>query len=111
MPSHKKINKRERGVISRLLAQGQKVREIARYLCRSPSTISDEILRNRIWNGEEFIYDAIMAQEEYERRKSEAGTREPNEILPDAEHRGISFVAFIWLKRKYKMHNASHRAV
>jgi len=77
MSNHTKINKKERGVISRMLAQGKKVREIGRYLCRSPSTISDEISRNQVWNGERFIYDAIVAQEEYEVRKSKAGKRAP----------------------------------
>lgn len=77
MRNHTKIDKKERGVIARMLAQDKKVREIARFLSRSPSTISEEITRNQVWNGEQFIYDAIMAQEEYERRKSKAGKREP----------------------------------
>ena len=77
MKNYKKIGKRERGVISRMLAQGKKVREIGRYLCRSPSTISDEIARNQVWNGERLVYDAISAQEQYETRKSKAGKREP----------------------------------
>lgn len=60
-----------------MLAQGKKIREIARGLCRSPSTISDEVSRNRVWNGDKFIYESIVAQKEYERRKSKAGKREP----------------------------------
>jgi len=70
MKNHKKIHKKERGMIARMLTQGKKTREIVRYLCRSPSTVSDEISRNQIWDGTQFIYDAIIAQEEYERRKS-----------------------------------------
>lgn len=77
MKNHKKIDKRERGIIARLLAQGKKIREIARELCRSPSTISSEISRNQIWDGDKFIYESIIAQEEYEKRKSKAGKREP----------------------------------
>lgn len=77
MKNHGKIDKKERGVISRMVAQGKKVREIGRYLCRSPSTISEEIIRNRVWDGEQFIYDAIIAQELWEKRKSHAGKREP----------------------------------
>lgn len=77
MSEHKKIDKKERGIIARLLAQGKKIREIARTLSRSASSISEEITRNRVWDGERFVYEAIMAQEIWERRKSEAGTREP----------------------------------
>ena len=77
MKNHKKIHKKERGMIARMLTQGKKTREIVRYLCRSPSTVSDEISRNQIWDGTQFIYDAIIAQEEYEVRKSKAGKRKP----------------------------------
>ena len=77
MKNHKKIGKKERGLISRMLAQGEKIRVIARNLCRSPSTISSEISRNQVWDGNKFIYESIVAQDEYERRKSKAGKREP----------------------------------
>lgn len=77
MKNHKKIDKKERGVVARMLAQGKKIREIARLLCRSPSTISSEIARNQVWDGERFIYESIVAQEEYEKRKSNAGRRVP----------------------------------
>lgn len=77
MKNHKKINKGERGIIARMLAQGETVRAIARNLCRSPSTISSEVSRNQVWDGDKFIYESIVAQEEYELRKSAAGKREP----------------------------------
>lgn len=77
MKNHKKIGKSERGLIARRLAQGKKIREIARELCRSPSTISDEVSRNQVWDGTKFVYDSLIAQEEYEKRKSKAGKREP----------------------------------
>ena len=77
MKNHKKIGKSERGLIARMLAQGKKIREIARKLCRSPSTISEEVSRNQVWDGDKFVYESIIAQEEYEKRKSIAGKREP----------------------------------
>ena len=77
MKNYKKIGKKERGLIARMLAQGKKIREIARLLCRSPSTISNEVSRNQVWDGDKFIYESIVAQEEYESRKSEAGKRKP----------------------------------
>lgn len=77
MGKHKKIDKKERGMIARLLAEGKKIREIARILCRAVSTISEEVKRNRVWNGDRFVYEAIVAQEESEIRKSNAGQREP----------------------------------
>ena len=77
MKNHKKIGKSERGLIARALAQGKKIREIARELCRSPSTISEEVSRNQVWDGDKFVYESIIAQEEYEKRKSKAGKREP----------------------------------
>lgn len=72
-----KISKHERGVIARLYARHRSIRNIAKALDRSPSSVSEEIQRNRYWNGEEYVYDAIYAQEEYESRKSKAGKRVP----------------------------------
>ncbi len=77
MKNHKKIGKKERGLIARMLVQGKKIRVIARELYRSSSTISSEISRNQVWVGDKFIYESIVAQEEYEKRKSKAGKREP----------------------------------
>jgi IS30 family transposase len=77
MNNHRKIGKKERGLIARMLAQGKTIRAIARNLCRSPSTISEEVSRNQVWDGGKFVYESIIAQEEYEKRKSKAGKREP----------------------------------
>jgi len=77
MIKHKKIDKRERGMIARYLAEGKKLREIARMLCRSPSTISEEVKRNQVWGEKGFVYEAIQAQEECEVRKKKAGERIP----------------------------------
>lgn len=77
MKNHKKIGKKERSLIARMLAQGKKIREIARELCRSPSTISSEVSRNQVWDKDKFVYESIVAQEEYEKRKSKAGKRTP----------------------------------
>jgi IS30 family transposase len=70
-----KLGKKERGVIAQMIAQGKKVREIARTLGRSPSTISDEVKRNSVWDGEKVVYEAIEAQEQYSTRKIKAGKR------------------------------------
>lgn len=43
---HKKLSIKEREQIFRLATKGEKVREIARFLSRSPSTISEELRRN-----------------------------------------------------------------
>ena len=77
MGRHKRLEKRERGIIARMLAQGKGILGIARLLNRSPSSISDEVKRNRLWDGEKLVYEAIAAQEEYVSRKSQAGKREP----------------------------------
>jgi len=72
-----KISKHERGIIARLLAQSYSIRAIANTLNRSPSSVSEEVRRNRYWNGDKYSYDALYAQEEYESRKSKAGKRVP----------------------------------
>lgn len=74
---HGKLMPYERGKIALLKAKGVSLRNIAKYLERTVSTISDELKRNSIWEGGEFVYEAISAQEEYEKRKTKAGTRVP----------------------------------
>jgi IS30 family transposase len=70
-----KLDKKERGKIAWMYAEGKKVREIARVLGRSPSTISEELRRNSVWDGEKVVYEAIEAQEQYTSRKIKAGKR------------------------------------
>lgn len=74
---HNKLSAKERDKIALLKAKGISVSEIAERLERSKSTISDELNRNGHWEGGEFKYEAISAQEEYELRKSKAGRRKP----------------------------------
>ena len=74
---HTKLSAEERDKIALLKAKGISISEIAERLGRSKSTISDELSRNGHWEGGEFKYEAISAQEEYELRKSKAGKREP----------------------------------
>ena len=52
----------EREQIALLRAQGQEVREVARQLARSASTISRELRRNAATRGGAFAYRAITAQ-------------------------------------------------
>lgn len=66
MEKKPKISRRERLEIGILLHRGYGVREIARVLGRSPSTVSEEVRRNRV-NGS---YDPLKAQHKaYVRRK------------------------------------------
>lgn len=60
----------ERDRIAVLLAQRVKISEIGRNLSRSKSSISEEIERNRRWDpGKQcFVYEAIFAQEETNKR-------------------------------------------
>lgn len=60
----------ERDKIAVFLAQEVTISEIARRLSRSKSSISDEVKRNRQWDkGKQcFVYEAIFAQEETNRR-------------------------------------------
>lgn len=54
----KKITPDERDKIAIWLAEKCTIRDISRHLCRSPSSISDEVKRNSV-NG---VYEAIQAQ-------------------------------------------------
>jgi len=67
------LTREERDQIALLKAQGNGVRDIARALGRSFSTISDELKRNR-W-GDNYV--AIHAQEVAENRRSRAGFHQP----------------------------------
>jgi IS30 family transposase len=64
----KKITFSERKIIEKMLKQGGGVREIARILFRSHSSISDEIGRNKMHY--ELYYDAELAQARTEARLS-----------------------------------------
>ena len=67
----------ERDKIAVFLAQGVKISEIARRLGRSKSSISDEVKRNRRWDKGKggFVYEAIFAQEETDKRMVERRKR------------------------------------
>lgn len=69
--THKKLLPSERDQIALWRAHSIGIREIARRLGRSPSSIHDELKRNR--SGEYYI--AITAQARAEKRKSKAGER------------------------------------
>lgn len=54
---HKHLTLDDRAYIERSLNEGKSFREISRYLCKDPSTISDKVFRNRIantWNRGSF---------------------------------------------------------
>lgn len=67
----------ERDKIAVSLAKGVAFSEIARTLKRSKSTISDEVKRNRRWDSTKqcFVYEAIAAQEETDKRMIERRKR------------------------------------
>jgi len=58
----------EREEIAILRAYGYGVREIARYLGRSPSTVSRELRRNAASRGGKLVYRAVIAQWHRDRR-------------------------------------------
>ena len=70
---HSKLSAKERDLIAVWRGGGIKIREIARRLDRSPSTISDEIKRNSFKDH----YVAIHAQVQAEKHKKEARSRQP----------------------------------
>src|SRR5438874_2233579 len=65
MKTHHKLSPRERDQIAYWRAIGVPIREIARRLSRSPSSISDEVKRNRI----DGIYHSIHAHKAFQARK------------------------------------------
>lgn len=72
-----KLTCEERDQIAILKAKGTSLREIGRQLERSVSTISDELKRNGRYERGEWVYSAIEAQDDYQKRKQIAGRREP----------------------------------
>lgn len=67
-PSGRYLSFAEREEIAMLFAQKLGVREIARQVGRSPSTISRELQRNAATRGNRFDYRASTAQWHAERR-------------------------------------------
>jgi transposase, IS30 family len=65
MRTHRKLTSHERDKIAYCYAVGERIREIARRLGRSPSSISDEIRRNKIGGR----YHSIRAHQASEARK------------------------------------------
>ena len=65
MGTHRKLTSHERDKIAYGYAVGERIREIARRLGRSPSSISDEIRRNKIGGR----YHSIRAHQASEARK------------------------------------------
>ena len=74
---HTKLTPAERDLIAVYLGGGVKVREIARRLGRSPSTVSEEIGRNSFVQEGKSYYVAIKAQSESDKRKNLSRKRHP----------------------------------
>lgn len=72
MSHYKHLNIEEREVLYLLHGQGQRVREIARALCRAPSTISRELQRNK---KKKQAYSPSRAQESYKQRRKNCGRK------------------------------------
>lgn len=79
---HTKLTPSERDLIAVYLGGGVKIREIARRLSRSPSTISEEINRNSFVQESKRYYVAIKAQSESEKRQEESRKRHPLKDSP-----------------------------
>src|SRR5512144_2398861 len=65
MTTHQKLTSHERDKIAYWYAVGERIREIARRLGRSPSSISDEIKRNKMGGR----YHSIRAHQASDARK------------------------------------------
>src|SRR5512147_1872035 len=65
MRTHRKLTSHERDKIAYWYAVGERIREVARRLGRSPSSISDEIKRNKMGGR----YYSIRAHQASEARK------------------------------------------
>ena len=70
MRTHRKLTSHERDKIAYWYAVGERIREIARRLGRSPSSISDEIKRNKIGGR----YHSIRAHQASEAPARFSGT-------------------------------------
>lgn len=70
--SYTHITIEERACIKKMKSEGSSIRAIARYLERSPSTISREIKRNKGKNG---VYYPVTAQRLYFERKDNCGRK------------------------------------
>ena len=70
--SYKHITMEERACIKKMKSEGSSIRAIAKYLDRSPSTISREIKRNKGRNG---VYHPVTAQRLYFERKDNCGRK------------------------------------
>lgn len=70
MKNKGKLAPMERDQLAVFLAQNVSLSEIGRRLSRSKSTISEEVKRNRRWDKikECFVYEAIFAQDETDKR-------------------------------------------
>jgi len=71
---HKKLSPVERDQIALMRGRGESIRNIATVIGRSPSTISDELKRNSLNNGD---YVAIHAQGRANERKAKGRKRHP----------------------------------
>jgi IS30 family transposase len=65
MKTYRKLTSQERDKIAYWHAIGESIREIARWLARSPASISDELKRNTVTG----MYHSIHAQKATEARK------------------------------------------
>lgn len=81
MMSYEHLNIYERKIIKKMLIAGKSMREIGRELDRSPSTIKNEIDRNK----EEYWYHPQKAQEKADQRRSNSKERliDKNETLKE----------------------------
>lgn len=73
--NHKHLTLDDRTYIELSLNEGKSFREISRYLCKDPSTISDEVFRNRVansWNRGSFNNPRNFCVHRFRCRKTNA---------------------------------------
>ena len=80
--NYQHLNINERTVIAQLKKSKVSIREIARILHRSPSTISRELKRNSYNTGVHYcltFYNPATAEKKYIKRKSNCGRKKIND--------------------------------
>lgn len=78
--NHKHLSLDDRSYIEQALNDGKSFRAISKYLCKDPSTISDEVFKNRIpntWNKGSFNNPYNFCIHRFRCRKTNACKKSP----------------------------------
>src|SRR5512132_899516 len=92
MRTHRKLTYHERDKIAYWYDVGERIREIARRLGRSPSSISDEIKRNKIGGR----YHSIRAHQASEARKHNSHKKDVLKTRPTLQSYVVGKLGLGW---------------